>query len=59
MTVRELTRTLSSIPEEYQDLDIVDSSYEIVRGNWKLWEEYPLGDYADPGCEYEDVIYLE
>lgn len=59
MTVRELTKTLSSIPEEYQDLDIVDCSYDIMKGEWKLWEEYPLGDYADPKCEYKNVIYIE
>lgn len=59
MTVRELAKLLSLIPEEYQDLDIVDSDYCIIKGNWKLWEDYPLGDYANPKCEYEDVIYIE
>ena len=59
MTVRELARMLSLIPEEYQDLKVVDSSYEIVRGSWKLWEEYALGDYANPKCKFEDVIYIE
>lgn len=59
MTVRELTEVLSQIPEEYQNMRVVDSSYEFIKGNWKVLEEYPLGDYANPKCEYEDVIYIE
>lgn len=59
MTVRELAKMLSLIPNEYQDLRVVDSSYDLIKGLWKLWEEYPLGDYADPNCKYEDVIYIE
>lgn len=59
MTVRELAKLLSSIPEEYQDLDVLDCSCETVEGKWKLLEDYPLGDYANPKCEYKDFIYLE
>lgn len=59
MTVRELSKLLSLIPEEYQDLKVVGPDYSIIKGNWKLWEEYPLGDYADPECKYENVIYIE
>lgn len=58
MTVRELTKMLSLIPEEYQDLKVFIDFGEIV-GLWKLCEEYPLGDYANPDCKYEDVIFVE
>ena len=58
MTVREFARALALIPEEYQDLKaIID--YDEAKGLWKLWEEYPLGDYANPKCEYENVIWIE
>ncbi len=59
MTVRELARTLSLIPEEYQDLKIIDCSCETMAGCWKLCPDYPLGDAANPDCKYEDVIYIE
>lgn len=57
MTVRELTRMLSLIPDEYQDLKVFTDLGEI-KELWKLWEEYPLGDYANPKCKYEDVIHI-
>jgi len=59
MTVRELTRTLSLIPEEYQDLKVIDSSYYVMTGYWKFCPDHPMGDYANPNCKYEDVIYIE
>ena len=59
MTVRELKQTLALIPDEYQDLKILDSSYSVIQGQWKFLEEWPMGDYANPNCKYEDVIYIE
>lgn len=59
MTVRELTKTLRLIPEEYQDLKVIDCSYEIIKGYWRFCPEHPMGDYAKPDCKYEDVIYIE
>ena len=58
MTVRELTKMLSLIPDEYQDLKVFIDYSEVI-GLWKLCEEYPLGDYANPDCKYEDVIFVE
>lgn len=58
MTVRELAKALALIPEEYQNLKVI-VDYDEIKGLWKLWEEYPLGDYASPDCKYEDVIYIE
>jgi hypothetical protein len=59
MTVRELTKMLSQMPEEYQNLNIINSNYYILEGNWKLLEDFPLGDYANPECKYGNFIYLE
>ena len=59
MTVKELSKVLLSIPEEYQDLRIVDCSYDEIEGKWELFKEHPIGDYANPNCKYEDVIYIE
>ena len=59
MTVRELVRMLNLIPEEYQDMKVVDSSYNVIEGYWELLEEHPLGDYANPKCRYENVIHIE
>ena len=59
MTVRELTNFLSQIPEEYQDMMVVDSEYDRFDGNWKILEDYPLGDSANPMCEFVKAIYIE
>jgi hypothetical protein len=59
MTVRELARVLALIPKEYQDLKIIDCSYEIIKGYWRFCPDHPMGDPANPNCKYEDVIYIE
>ena len=59
MTVRELARALALIPDEYQDLKVLDCSGYEIDGDWKFCPDHPMGDYANPKCKYEDVIYLE
>ena len=58
MTVRELARILSLIPDEYQDLKIF-FDWSDIKGLWELYKDYPLGDRTNPNCKYEDVIWVE
>lgn len=57
MTVRELIKLLSELPEEQKDLKILSDFEKINR--LKFVAEFPLGDYANPDCIYEDVILIE
>ena len=58
MTVRELTEVLTQIPDEYQNLEVVDTSYERIMGIWELYDGYPVIVPDKENCEYRKVIRI-
>lgn len=54
MTVKELIDELQKLPQE---LPIYDYNGAIERVYVR--SEYPLGDTANPKCEYTKVVYID
>ncbi len=50
MTVQELIDRLKPLPKDLIIWDIMDV---------RIVDDYPLGDGADPNCEYGTVVILE
>ena len=54
MTVAELILELQEMP---QNLDVYVLSGKV--NDVIIAHEYPLGDSANPKCEYADVVWIE
>lgn len=54
MKVSELIEELKKYP---QDMMVVTYGGEEI--NVRTFKEYPLGDSANPNCEYQEVVFLE
>ena len=57
MTVKELIELLQSYP---QDMIVVDDLGILEPRDIHIEHEYPLGDSANPKCEFlDEVLYIE
>ena len=54
MNVRELIEHLKQYD---QDLPVFDADWEPMVG-CHIVEDFPLGDYANPDCEYLDKVLI-
>ena len=55
MKVAELIELLSKFPK---DLDVALNGM-VENIDARVVEDYPIGDYANPNCEYRNVVYVE
>ena len=54
MTVEQLINQLQSYPKDKTVLVMGDKITDI-----REVYDYPLGDYANPKCDYADVVWIE
>ena len=54
MTVAELILELQKMPQDFDVFVFGEETTDV-----KIVSDYPLGDNANPKCEYADVVWIE
>ena len=54
MTVAELILELQKMPQNLDVYTLGEKANDVI-----IAHEYPLGDNANPKCEYADVVWVE